>query len=80
MKCIFCGGGNVAGNRISEEHIWSDWMHKAKLLPASSTGNYFESTKSTNLLSGKKSHFKRKRQGSIQGKKLKIVCENCNRG
>ena len=26
-RCIFCGGGGVAGNPMSGEHIWSEWMH-----------------------------------------------------
>jgi hypothetical protein len=78
-KCIFCLGGAVPGNPMTGEHLWSDWMDKAGLLPRG--GQYVEfkytfkpSRKTTT------NKFERIRQGSANTKKIKSICQICNSG
>ena len=26
-RCVFCGDGGTRANRMSEEHLWPEWMH-----------------------------------------------------
>jgi hypothetical protein len=64
---------------MTGEHLWSDWMDGANLLPRG--GEYVE-VKS--IFKGRRrdatSMFRRARQGAASTKKLKVVCEKCNNG
>ncbi|MFZ1007531.1 MAG: hypothetical protein WAN65_11875 [Candidatus Sulfotelmatobacter sp.] len=76
-KCIFCLGGAVPGNPMTREHLWSDWMDKAGLLPKG--GEYFQFRQvfkqdRRNTVS----MFRRTRQGSANTVKIKVVCKKCN--
>jgi hypothetical protein len=78
-KCIFCGKGGEPGNRMSDEHLWSDWM-----------GQYFNRTPGDEYYEFKtnvqaKQRFKsdpsflKVKQGSANTKKFHVVCSKCNR-
>jgi hypothetical protein len=64
---------------MSREHLWSDWMDKANLLPRG--GEHFEFR---NLVRGGSRVavrvFTRVRQGAASTKKIKVVCRECNVG
>jgi hypothetical protein len=78
-KCIFCEGGAVPGNPMTGEHLWSDWMDRARLLPRG--GEYFEFKTTVRRLTGETLDvFRRTRQGTANKKKIKVVCHNCNSG
>lgn len=75
-RCIFCGGGGVAGNKISHEHVFSDWL--SQIIPKSTAhfvslvgGRDHEGNKIPDYL------FKEK-QGALHSKKFLGVCERCN--
>jgi len=78
-KCIFCGGGGVRGNRMTGEHLWSDWMKP--LFPQWPRAEYSEFWET---YAGKERvlsrHIGRSRQGAPHRKKIKTVCRNCNTG
>jgi hypothetical protein len=78
-KCIFCLGGAASGNPMTPEHMWSDWMDRADLLPKG--GEYVEFK---NIARGRRRvsvrMFTRTRQGSANTKRIKVVCKNCNSG
>lgn len=73
--CIFCGNKN----NLSKQHMWPNWL--AKVLPRITTShsntklNYFREAENIVVAP----YFK-KHQGHIGGKKLRIVCEDCNGG
>jgi hypothetical protein len=74
--CIFCGP-REAGNRMSGEHLWSEWM--ADLLPASHGRKYIETrqTFGARKIAIAKPAF-RKRQGTANKRRIKVVCMKCN--
>jgi len=78
-RCIFCGGGAVPGNPMSREHLWSDWMTAAKLLPHG--GEHVE-VRNVILGSARISvrSLTRTRQGEASTKKRRTVCQRCNNG
>lgn len=69
----------MPGNPITREHLWSDWMTRAGLIP--NKGEHFEFR---NLIDGKskqlKAKFYRTRQGGAPTKTVKVVCKSCNTG
>jgi hypothetical protein len=73
--CIFCGGGGVFGNKMSGEHLWSDWMDD--LLPHSNEYLEFKTTFSGGNRTPSRI-TERTRPGASNKKKLKVVCTNCN--
>jgi hypothetical protein len=76
-KCIFCEGGAVPGNKMSREHLWSDWMAKGNLLPK--TAEYVEIQKTFRRRTTKVIvEASRSRQGHAGTKKIGGVCEECN--
>ncbi len=78
-KCIFCGGGAVPGNPMTGEHLWSDWMTTAGLLPRRFR-EYEEFSNRSRRYTGEASTFKRSREGAPSHKKIKVVCKQCNSG
>ena len=75
-RCIFCGG-----TRLSKEHIWSDWLDP--ILPK--TPEHAQVLRSTYVdenptLSRGFPPEKRVRQGSLNQRKVRNVCQNCNNG
>jgi hypothetical protein len=74
-KCIFCGEGGTPGNKMSEEHIWPEWMHPSLLPHISSTNT--TAGRFRMRLSGVITESKT-RQGRIFTKRYKLVCQNCN--
>src|SRR5258705_10676263 len=75
-KCIFCGQGGTPGNQMSEEHLWSDWMHHLlPQIPGMRTvhgSRYFR-------MEGMSEEAK-ERQGSAFTRRFRLVCQNCNSG
>jgi hypothetical protein len=67
-RCIFCGKRG-----LTKEHIWPDWLRK--VLGPSMSSSHFYSTSGM----GRRRTFTN-RTGSIQSRKLRIVCEVCNNG
>lgn len=78
-KCIFCEGGAVPGNPMTGEHLWSDWMDRANLLPRVSR-EYIEIASNYRRHTGEKTVAQRYREGSPHYKKIKVVCKQCNSG
>ena len=78
-KCIFCGGGAVPGNPMTGEHLWSNWMAKANLLPRVSN-QYIETATKERRYTGEASNVQRYREGAPNQKKIKVVCKKCNSG
>lgn len=79
VKCIFCEKitGPKLGDRLSGEHLFSEWMNKAKLLPKSPEYVEFKQVLH-NRSRDVKSKYEKTRQGSVDTKKFKVVCETCN--
>ena len=78
-RCVFCLDGAVPGNPMTGEHLWSDWMSKAKLLPEG--GEYIEFKNTFRRQSSESiSLFTRTRQGTANTKTIKVVCQRCNSG
>ena len=74
-RCIFCGGGGVRGNPMSDEHLWPIWMHPhLPRIPNAKnwTAAISETFDSTETLR------KKPRMGHVFTKKLKLVCKKCN--
>ena len=64
---------------MSGEHLWSDWIARANLLPRG--GDYWEFAKIFKKFSrAANSTFERTRNGTANTKTIKVVCENCNNG
>jgi hypothetical protein len=68
-RCIFCGGRG-----LTKEHVWPKWL-RSVLDPSMTTPRHFYST----------SGFGRRRtvthrSGSIESRRMRIVCERCNTG
>jgi hypothetical protein len=78
-KCIFCGGGGVRGNRMSGEHIWSDWMRDLLPLPGRDIVNDF-----VTIIDGatgtEKNINTRQRKARLTASVVPVVCCNCNNG
>ena len=64
---------------MTGEHLWSDWMMRAKLLPRVAR-EYTETSNTYRRYTGDWTAFSRKREGSPANKKLKVVCKSCNNG
>lgn len=76
---MFCAGGAVPGNPMSGEHLWSDWISRAKLLPKG--GEYDETFALLRpSLAEPVFQFDQSRQGSPATKKVRVVCRSCNSG
>lgn len=78
-KCIFCERGAFPGNPMTGEHLWSDWMTEAKLLPR---GGEHEQVRmivrgSARILV---SEIRKTRQGEASTIKMRRVCKLCNTG
>jgi hypothetical protein len=77
-RCIFCGGGGIRGNKMSEEHTWSMWMHpflpkfENPIKDLGYTALSFTDMRAT------RSFFSR--QGHAYSETFKVVCERCNNG
>jgi hypothetical protein len=74
-KCIFCRDGAVPGNPMTGEHLWSDWMDRAALLPRG--GDYAggaEYVEFKNTFRRRRNNtitsFNRMRQGTANTKKI----------
>ncbi len=76
-KCIFCGQGGTFGNKMSEEHLWPEWMHPY-LLPYV-LDHHTRASRFRQQPNGVLSEDKI-RQGHIFKKRFKFVCQNCNSG
>src|SRR5438105_4011416 len=77
-RCIFCGKGGVAGNPMSQEHLWSDWMHPILPKfenPIKDLGYMALHTTARTAL-----RTFRSLQGHVYGETFKVVCRNCNNG
>lgn len=72
-KCIFCDAGN-----LSEEHIFSEWMHP--LLEGQHEYNISLKTYSNYDHHPSIQHIRRlkPRQGSVLNKRILRICERCN--
>ena len=73
--CMFCGVRRP-GNRMSGEHLWSDWMKD--LLPPGT--EYIEELINFTAPPVKKIKdvITRSRQGGAHTKKIEVVCGDCN--
>lgn len=63
---------------MTEEHLWSDWMTKDKLLPRE--GDNTEFAKVFRVDQAPSDPFERIRQGAPSRKRIKVVCKRCNSG
>lgn len=77
-RCIFCQGGATAGNKMSREHLWSEWMTREKLLPEIPDPEYVETQRSFRRRTGETKEHSRSRQGAPATKKIGAVCAACN--
>jgi hypothetical protein len=68
-RCIFCGGRG-----LTKEHVWPNWL-RGVLDPSITTPRHFYSTSGF----GRRRSFAH-RAGSIESRRLRIVCERCNTG
>jgi hypothetical protein len=68
-KCIFCGEGGTPGNKMSEEHIWPEWMHPYLLphIPSTNTTAGRFRMRLSGIITEKKT-----RQGRIFKKRYKL--------
>lgn len=69
--CIFCDGTG-----LSKEHIWSDWLDQVLPKAAYRYEAYYAGGRDVD--GDVKSIAPRRRQGSVQTKKFRGVCERCN--
>jgi hypothetical protein len=75
-KCIFCGEGGTLGNKMTEEHLWSQWMH-----------DYLPQVPEMMTAHGRR-HYRpgmalvqeKVRQGQPFTRGFKLVCTRCNTG
>jgi hypothetical protein len=68
-RCIFCGGRG-----LTKEHVWPKWLRGA-LDPSITTPRHFYSTSGF----GRRRSYTH-RSGSIESRRMRIVCERCNTG
>jgi hypothetical protein len=75
-RCIFCGHGRGRGEKMSDEHLWPEWMHPyLPKLDDPKKHEGFEVVRSGRIVF---SDRKKPQQGHTYTKKLKIVCKVCN--
>jgi hypothetical protein len=67
-RCIFCGGRG-----LTKEHVWPKWLRG--ILDPSITSRHFYSTSGF----GRRRTYTH-RAGSIESRRMRIVCERCNTG
>jgi hypothetical protein len=77
-KCIFCGDGGVAGNPMSDEHLWPEWMHP--YLPRLENPQKDETYQYASATTRTAGVHKQIRQGHVYTRKFHVVCRNCNNG
>jgi hypothetical protein len=68
-RCIFCGG-----HGLTKEHVWPKWL-RSVLDPSLTTRRHFCSTSGL----GRRRTFTHQ-SGTIESRRLRIVCERCNTG
>jgi hypothetical protein len=75
-KCIFCGGGGIHGNPMSEEHLWPEWMHPyLPTLPDPEKQEGYQVIRMGTIVSERRMSI---RQGHTYTRKFKVVCKRCN--
>lgn len=77
-KCIFCEGGGVSGNPMSDEHLWPEWMHP--YLPKLENPHRDETYQYVSTTTKAAGIHKQIRQGHVYTRKFHVVCGNCNNG
>jgi hypothetical protein len=75
-KCIFCGEGGTAGNQMSEEHIWSKWMHEY-LPELPSRLNVIGMHR---IRQGEYTANEKVRERDVFNRRFRLVCQRCNSG
>jgi hypothetical protein len=68
-RCIFCGGRG-----LTKEHVWPKWL-RSVLDPSLATSRHFYQTTGFGRM-----RTITHRPGSIESRRLRIVCERCNTG
>jgi hypothetical protein len=75
-KCIFCEGGGTQNNPMTEEHIWSEWMHPyLPKIPNAKKSEVYELLRMNAWVTQTR---KKPQQGHVYTKTIKAVCKNCN--
>jgi hypothetical protein len=75
-KCIFCEGGGIRGNPISEEHLWPEWMHP--YLPKLDNPMTDEAYHVIRMKTVVVSTRTKPRQGQTYTRRFKLVCKHCS--
>lgn len=76
QRCIFCREGGVSGNPMTEEHLWSEWMHE--YLPRVPGMKTTSSRRTVRL--GMTDVESKIRVGAVFTKRFRLVCKKCNTG